>query len=94
MCVSLSNDSSEAVEVNIVKLGTVNDSDMGMYHVLIILTLPFIQGHTYLNHENNTCLIISETIQAMPLTCAVKIVRLNVYMAIACPMNLTFIQGH
>ena len=27
----------------------------------IILALTFIQGHTDLNHENNNCLIISES---------------------------------
>ena len=47
-----------------------------------------------LNHENNECSIISETIQAMPITFAVNIVRLKVYMTIASPMTLIFIQGH
>ena len=61
-CVSLKSDASETVEVTIVKLGKVTASDMRMHHILIILTLTFIQGHTALNHENNTCLIISETI--------------------------------
>ena len=65
-----------------------------MYHMLIILTLTFIQGHTDLNHENDKCLIISETIQAMPIKFAVKIVRLKVYMTIANPMTFTFILGH
>ena len=78
MCVSLVNDSSESV-----KLGTVTASDMRMHHVLMILALIFIQVHTYLNHENNKCLIISETIQAMPTKFAVKIVQLKVYMTIA-----------
>ena len=45
VCVSLASDSSETVEVVIVKLGTVTALDMRMYHVLIILTLPFIQGN-------------------------------------------------
>ena len=44
-----------------------------MHHVLIVLTVTFIQGHTDRNHENNTCLIISETIQAMSIKFAVKI---------------------
>ena len=35
-------------------------SDMRMHHVLIILTLTFIQGYTDLNHENNKCSIISD----------------------------------
>ena len=38
------------------------------------------QDHTDLNHENNKGLIISETIQAMPIRFAVKIVQLKVYM--------------
>ena len=54
---------------------------MLMHHVLTILSLTFIQGrHTDLNqHENKQCLIISQTIEAMPITFAVKIVRLKVY---------------
>ena len=64
-----------------------------MHHVLIIVTLTFTQGHTYLNHEKKS-LIISETIQAMPITFAVQIVQLKVYMTTASPMTLAFIQGH
>ena len=92
--VTLASDSSETVEVIIVKPGTVTASDMRMHHVLIILTLAFMQGHTDRNYENNKGLIISETIQAMPLTFAVMIVRLKVYMTIASPMTLTLTQGH
>ena len=73
---------------------TVTDLDMRMHHVLIILTLTFIQGHTDRNYENNNCLIISKTIQAMTITFAVKIVRLRVYMTIASPVTLIFVQGH
>ena len=79
VCVPLANNSSETVEVTI---------------VLIVMTLTFIQGHTDLNHENNECFIISTTIQAMTMRFAVNIVRLRVYMAIASPMSLTFIQSH
>ena len=89
VCVFLAHDSSETVEVIIVKLGTMTATDMGMHRVLIILTLTFIQGHTDRNHENNKCLIISEIIQAMPINVAAKTVRLN-----ASPMTLTFIQDH
>ena len=66
MCVSLgplAGDSSETVEVIIIKLGTVTASDVVMQHVLIILTLTFIHGYTDLNGENNKCSIISETVQ-------------------------------
>ena len=80
VCLSLASDSSETVEVIIMKLSTVTASDMRMQHVLIIMTLTFSQGHTDLNHENNKCLIISETVQAMPITFAVKIVQLKVYV--------------
>ena len=38
--------------------------------------------------------IISVTVQAMAIKFAVKIVRLKVYMTIASPMTVTFIQGH
>ena len=55
VCVSLASDSSETVEVTIVKHGTVTASDMKMHHMLIISTLTFIQGHTGLNDENNQC---------------------------------------
>ena len=50
-------------------------------YVLIILTLTLIQGHTHndLNHGNNKSLVISETIQAIPIGFPVKIVRLKVY---------------
>ena len=36
---------------------------------------------------------ISETIQAKPIQFALKIVRLEVYVTIASPMTLTFLQG-
>ena len=65
-----------------------------MHHVLIIFTSTFIQGYRDVNPQNNNCLIISGTIQAMAIQFAVEIVQLKVYMAIAIPMNLTFIQGH
>ena len=77
VCVSLASDTSETVEV-IIKFGMVTASDMVMHHVLIIWTLIFILGHTDRNHENNNCSIISETIQAIPIKFAVKIVRLKV----------------
>ena len=90
----LASDSSETVEYIIVKRGTVSATDLRMYQVLIILTLTFIQGHTVLNQENNKCLIISEPVSAMPITFALRIVRLKVYMTIVSPIFLTFIQGH
>ena len=59
VCVSLASDSSQTVKaITIIKLGTVTPSDMRMHHVLIVLTLTFIQGHTDHNHENNKCSII------------------------------------
>ena len=58
VCLSLTSDSLETTEVIISKLGMVTASDLRMHHMLIILTLTFIQGHTDLNHENK-CLIIS-----------------------------------
>ena len=72
--VSFASDSSETIVV-IIKLGTITASDMLMQHVFIILTLTFIQGHIfYIYHENHKCLIISETVQAIPISYAVKIV--------------------
>ena len=46
-----------------VKLGTVTAAEMGMRRVLVIFTLTFIQGHTYLNHETDNHSIASETVQ-------------------------------
>ena len=98
VCVSLVSDSPRKLlkSITIVKPSTVTASDMIMHHVLIILTLTFIQGHTCLNPENTNChsLIISETFQVMPITFAAKIDRQKVYMIIASPMTLTFIHGH
>ena len=74
VCMSLASDSSETIKIIIIKLGTVTASAMRMHHVLILLTLTFIQSHTDLNHENNKCFIISETVQAMTIKFAVKIV--------------------
>ena len=74
MCVSLISNSLETVEVSIVRCGKVAALDLKMHHVSILLTLTFIQGHRSFNHENNKCLIISETLQAMPIKFAVKIV--------------------
>ena len=92
MCVSLASDSSETIEVIIIKLGTVTASDMLMHLMLILLTLTFIQGHTDLNHESNKCPIISETIQAIPNKFAVKIVRLKIYIIFSQSDDLA--QGH
>ena len=39
------------INVIVIKLGTVTASNTRMHHVLIRLTLTFIQGHTDLNHE-------------------------------------------
>ena len=57
---------------------------MRMHHILIGLTLTFIQGQTDLNHENNKCLTISEIIQSMPIKFAVKIVQVKVYIYDHC----------
>ena len=87
MCLSISSDSSGTIEVIIINRGTITVSEMLMHHVLIIWTWTFIQGHTYLNHGNNECVIISETDQAIPIKFAVTIVQLKVDMTIASPMT-------
>ena len=75
---SLASDSSEEIIEGInIKLGMVTASDMRMQHVLIILTLIFIQGHTDLNCKNDKCSIISETFQTMPIKFAVKMFDLR-----------------
>ena len=54
----------------------------------------YIHLDLHRNHENTKCFIISETIQAMPIKLAVQIVRVKVYMTIASPLTLTFMQDH
>ena len=44
VCVSLTSDSLETVEFIIIRFSTVTASDMGIHHLLIMLTLTFIQG--------------------------------------------------
>ena len=61
------------IEVIITKLSTVTASCVRMHHVLIILTLTFIQIHTEHNHENSKRSIISESFQAMLINFVVKI---------------------
>ena len=51
-----------------------------MHHLLYRLDLH--SGHTDLNHENDKCLIISETVPAMPKF-VVKVVRLKVYIILS-----------
>ena len=80
---SLVSDSPETIKVIIIKLGMVSVSDMVTHHVLIMLTLTSIQGHTDLNHENNTCSIISETVRAIPITFAAQTVRIKVYIIVS-----------
>ena len=90
VCVSLASDSSDTIKVIIVKHDMMTAFNMGMHYVLIIFTLTFIQGHTDLNHESNTCLVISGANEAMPINFAVKIVQLKVYLTIASLIILTF----
>ena len=62
-----SDSSDESLKAITITLGTVTASVARMHRVLIIiLTLAFIQGHTYLNRKNNKGSIISETVPAMP----------------------------
>ena len=79
-CLSLASDSSETIEIIVINLGMVTDSDMVVRHVFIILTLTFIQGHIYLSHKNHTCSIISETVQAIRISFAAKIIQLKGYI--------------
>ena len=83
VCVCVASDSSETIKGINIKLGTVTASDMGMHHVVIMLTLTFIQGYTDLNHEINKYLVILKTVQAMPSTFAVTIVRQKI-----CPVSV------
>ena len=80
VCPSIASHISETRQAITIKFDKVTASVTRMYHVLTIFTLTFIQGHTDLNHENSKCLIISETVQAMPIKFAVKLVQLKVYI--------------
>ena len=91
VCLSIASRISETNEAIAITYDKVTASVTRMHHMLLILTVTFIQCHTDLNHENSKYLIISETIQAMPIKFAVKIVRLKVYMTIASLMTLTHI---
>ena len=84
VCLFLASDHSETIEVIITKLCTVAASDMRMHHVFFLLTLTFIRGRTDLNHENNKCSIISENVQAMPITFAVRVARLFWFFWFLC----------
>ena len=52
VCLTLASDSPKTIKVSIIKFGTVTASDMRMHHVLIMLTLNFMQD---LTHEINKC---------------------------------------
>ena len=55
LCVSVASHISETSEAIAIKVDTVTASVTRMHHVLIIiLSLTFIQGHTDLNHENDS----------------------------------------
>ena len=43
-----------------------------MHHLLIVLTVTFIQGQCNLNHENNGVLLFQKLLKAIPITFAVK----------------------
>ena len=62
---------------------------------LIISTLTFIQGHLDLKHQHN-CSIVSETVQAIPIMFAVRIIRLKFYITVCVFQSddLLFTQGH
>ena len=63
-----------------------------MHHALIVFTLIVIQGHRDLNLDNNTCSFFPETVQAIPITFAVKIVRrkVNIFFSRSDDFNLSF----
>ena len=88
MCPSVASYISETSDAIAVKLDTMTATVTGMHHILIILTLTFIHGHTDLNHENNKCSIISGTVQAMPIRFAVNIIRRRVYIIFSDDVDL------
>ena len=74
-------------------LGTVTASGMRMHHVLILLTLTFIQGHTYLNNENNKMFDYFRNCSSNPhdMKFAAKTDRLKVYIIFTRSNDLTLV---
>ena len=66
---------SNTIAVIIIKLGTVTASDMKKHHVLIILILTSIQGHTDLNHENNNVRLFQKLDKGREIRCWLKAAR-------------------
>ena len=73
VCLSVVSHISETRKAIAITFKTVTASVTRMHHVFMTLTLTFIQGHTDLNHDNTKCVIISDTVQAMPIKFAVKV---------------------
>ena len=57
------------------------------------MTLTIIHGQTDLNHEHKECSIISETVEAIPIKFATKIIRQKVYVIFSQSDDLAR-QGH
>ena len=53
--------------------------------MFLVVSSTSTQGHADLDHENNACSIISETVQVMPITFAVKIVWLKWSLTVSWP---------
>ena len=104
VCVSLASDCLETIEVIIIKLGTVtaSESDIRMHHVLMILTLTFIQGQRGLNRENNKMFdyfrnLSSNTHQVCPedsLTKCLLYILIYELKSLLSLMTLLFTQSH
>ena len=75
MCLSLASDSSETINVIIIKFGTVTTSDMRMLGVLIILTSTFLQGHTDLLYIKREAKLLS--FRASKLCCVGSKLKLH-----------------
>ena len=75
VCLSVASHVSETSEAIAIKYDTVTASVM-MHHVLIILNLTFIQGHTDLIIDIQ---LFQKTVWAMSIKFSVKIVWLKVY---------------
>ena len=86
---------SRTVEITIVKLGTVTASYVRMHHVLIILTLTFIQGHTYLSHVMKMINVYFKNYSSNDhhVRCEDSPTK-GLIVTTASPMTLTFIQDH
>ena len=80
LTVCLSVRSSHISETSEVRCYQIELGDcLSFENTSIVTYIDLDKGHVYLNHESNKCSIVLETVQAMPIKFAVKIVRIRIF---------------